>query len=196
MQVTLMVDGSFCPDTRAGGFGYWIASYRGKLGGGGPIKDLATNPTEVEMKAVCNALVVAMNEDLILTGDTVLVQTDSKNTIAAFEHRRIPGEEAERDVVAWLDQFIAVRGLTLVFRHVKGHSTAPGARFAANNHCDTRAKKAMYKVRAAIQKGRRNVQTVDGTECSCSQPWRLSDMRPLRIPGADVRQVWCRVREA
>ena len=151
MQVTLMVDGSFCPETGAGGFGYWIASYRGKKPGAGPIKGVCINPTEVEMKAVCNALVEAVNSGLVEPGDVVLVQTDSKNTIAAFEGRRIPGEQAERDAVSFLDGYKADKNLIILFRHVKGHSDAPGARFAANNHCDQRAKQAMRKVRHKLR---------------------------------------------
>jgi len=190
MQVTLMVDGSFCPDTGAGGFGYWIASYRGKLGGGGPMQSLAGNPTEVEMKAICNSLVIAVNEGLVRAGDTVLVQTDSKNSISAFEHRRIPGVEAERGAVAFLDHYKIERELSIIFRYVKGHSTQAGARYAANNHCDERAKRAMRKVRAQLKKDKTSVQATRGTECCCAEPWRLQDLRPIRIPGADVREVW------
>lgn len=183
-----MVDGSFCPETGAGGFGYWIASYRGKRPGGGPIKGASTNPTEVEMKAVCNALVEAVNSGLVQPGDKVLVQTDSKNAIRAFEGNRIPGEEAERETVRFLNQYKKKADLTLVFRHVKGHSDAPGARYAANNHCDTRAKQAMRKVRYQLIGREKNVQAASRPVCCCSAPWRLLAMRPLRVPGDDVRQ--------
>ena len=185
-----MVDGSVCPDTGAGGFGYWIASYRGKLGGGGGMQAAANNPTEVEMKAVCNSLVIAVNKRLIQPGDTVLVQTDSKNSIAAFEHRRIPGVEAESEAVAFLDRYKIERELSIIFRYVKGHSTQAGARYAANNHCDERAKRAMRKIRAQLRKGKASVQATRGTECCCAEPWRLQNMRLIRIPGADVREVW------
>lgn len=157
MNITLMVDGSFCPETGAGGFGYWIASERGKLGGGGPIKNISDNPTDVEMKAICNALVIAMNLGFAVSGDKILVQTDSKQAIAAFEHNRIPGSESERMSVSFLDKFRKENNLLVVYRHVKGHSDNPGARFAANNHCDERAKTAMRKVRADIIKERQNV---------------------------------------
>lgn len=151
MQVTLMVDGSFCPETGAGGFGYWIASYRGKQPGGGPIKGICSNPTDVEMRAVCNALVEGINSGLVQEGDVVLVQTDSKMAIYAFEGKRVPGEKSERDAVEFLNAYKEKRNLTIVFRHVKGHSDAPGARYAANNHCDDRAKRAMRKVRRQLR---------------------------------------------
>lgn len=176
MHVTLMVDGSFCPDTGAGGFGYWIASYRGKLGGGGPIKGVTTNATEVEMKAVCNSLVISLIEGLIEPGDSVLVQTDSKSAINAFEHTRIPGGEAEKDTVTFLDKYVEEKLLTLVFRYVKGHSDDPRARFKANNHCDERAKQAMRKVRAQLREERKNVQADCGTDSSDTQGGKIPDL--------------------
>jgi ribonuclease HI len=130
------------------------------------------------MKAVCNALVYALNAGLIEQGDVVLIQTDSTEAIAAFEHRRVPGQSGERDAVSFLDQFKKERNLTLRFRHVKGHSSKPGARYAANNHCDTRAKQAMRKVRAQLKEGK-HVQTSGGADSGNAQEGGLQNLRPV-----------------
>lgn len=38
MRVTILADASHCPTTKAGGYGYWIASERGKKGAPAPLK--------------------------------------------------------------------------------------------------------------------------------------------------------------
>ncbi len=146
-----MTDGSFCPKTGAGGYGFWIASERGKMPGGGPLKGICADSTEVEMKAVCNSLAASLYHELILSGDEVLIQLDSKNAIAAFEGKRIPGMEEELRVVETFKGIVETYSLTIEFRHVKAHSPNVNARNAANNHCDRRAKRGMGIRRRELQ---------------------------------------------
>lgn len=151
MLVTLMVDGSYCPHTGAGGYGFWLASERGRMPGGGPMQTRASDACEVEMRGVCNALVQGFNGGLIQQGDHILIQTDCKAAIGAFLHQRQSLSDAEREAVRFLWSFKNNRDVSLSFRHVKGHSKRPEARYAANNHCDERAKRYMRAERAKLQ---------------------------------------------
>lgn len=151
MLVTIMCDASFCHDTKAGGFGYWIASGRGKKGGGGSFKIDCDNSENAETLAIVNSLYIACNEQLVQEGDRVLIQSDCTGAIRWFEGK---GISANRQKVRALELFnnkVDELKLHVLFRHVKGHSKKKDARSRSNNHCDKRAYKAMCKARERKQ---------------------------------------------
>jgi len=153
VRATILADASYCPDTGAGGWGYWIASDRGKRGGGGELSRPGTS-TIAEMMAVVNALHVARAAELALPGDCLLVQTDCQAAIQAFEGTRACHDVDEQAVLAAFHEFRAWLAGLVVFRHVKGHTSRakqPGARFGANRACDGRAGRHMRAARARIR---------------------------------------------
>jgi ribonuclease HI len=156
--VTILADASFCSRTSAAGWGYWIASDRGKLGGGGELKR-ATSSAVAEMMAVVNALDVGLRGFLIQKDDTVLIQTDCQEAIIAF----CQGTSRDVDQTAVLEAyFVRVRAfkLTVRFKHVKGHTsrhTHTDARYGANRACDGRARRAMQQMRKRIDGMRHEV---------------------------------------
>lgn len=155
MQVTILTDASWCPETRATGYGYWIASARGKRPGGNVMQP-AQNSSHAEMMAIANSLHVAVNAGLVEPGDEVLIQTDSIDAIAGLKGERLKYETFTPEmglVRQFVIQFIEKNRLTLEYRHVKGHSNRPESRFKANNHCDERAKGFMRKERKRIRQG-------------------------------------------
>ena len=137
--------------THAAGYGYWIASDRGKLGGGHPFKTKINNINLAEMMAICNTIHIAMKIGYVETGELILVQTDSLSAIGAFTKRRKVTREDEMAVVRFFETFDSQ--LSIEFRHVKAHNADPGRRFQANNSCDRQAKAAMRIARNIIQKG-------------------------------------------
>lgn len=147
MRVTVIADASFCPEYRVAGYGYWIASERGRKAGGGAMRDLVNNSLVAEMMAVVNALHDGLKYELIMQGDEVLFQTDC---IGAMEYlQRMPTGlpvDAGRVTKAFFDLRINAK-LDVRFRHVKGHTGLKEARFASNRRCDERAKQAMRKAR-------------------------------------------------
>lgn len=150
MLVTVMADASHCPQTKAAGYGFWIASGRGKKGGGGAMKSLVSTSTLAEMQAVANALYIGLRCGLIQQQDRVLIQTDCEAAIFAFQALRNVNEE-EKKVVKWLYAMLNKHELKMEIRHVKGHSSSRAPRYAANNCCDKRALKAMRKARDKIR---------------------------------------------
>lgn len=151
MRVTIIADASFCPDTNVAGYGFWIASERGKQGGGGEMKCRVDGNIAAEMQAVVNALYIAHRLQLVQAADEVLIQTDCMAAIDAFEGKRrnLPAQEWE--AVKVLRRLRSDHSLRVVFRHVKGHTGKKEARFVTNHLCDKRAKEAMRRARARVQ---------------------------------------------
>lgn len=150
MRVTIIADASFCPDLKVAGFGYWIASDRGKTGGGGALKGTIANNVVAEMMAVCNGLHQAIFKGLVLAGDEVLLQSDCRPALDAFARVRSKLSEAEHRVVMALDKLISSGNLDVTYRHVKGHSKDKASRYVANECCDKRAKKHLRKARGQV----------------------------------------------
>lgn len=151
-RITVTADASFCPRTNAGGWGYWIASDRGKLGGGGPLRKVACSQA-AKMMAIVNALDVGVRSGLIRNGDFVLVQTDCQSAIFCFERRQGNTTEQQNVIRAYLN-ISETANFGVSFRHVKGHTKRnanPEARYGANRACDARARYHMERARARLE---------------------------------------------
>lgn len=148
MLVTIMTDASVDSKLQVAGFGYWIASDRGKLGGGGGLKSPVKDSYVGELKAVVNPLHIALDKRLVQERDTVLIQLDNLGVVTLLKDRTASPRE---DITEALNHFIHLVDkyeLIIYTKHVKGHSdSTQGARFASNNHCDDRARNAMLKKR-------------------------------------------------
>lgn len=152
MKVTILADASHCPETKAGGYGYWIASARGKKGGSGALTGAIASSTLAEMMAIGNAIYHGVKSGLVQGHDILLVQTDCESAIFAFTKKR-KGSEHEKKVVEYVQKLMCLLSLTIEYKHVKGHTNSSEARFAANNACDRAARKAMRRARDKIRLG-------------------------------------------
>lgn len=147
MRVTVIADASYDSRYKVGGYGYWIASERGKRPGGGPLRGEIFSSHVAEMMAICRAVHDGVKQKLIQPGDNVLIQTDCIGAIASL-NRAVKSKAvtlpAEEKLVC--EVFYELRNkhkLEVRFRHVKGHTNNEEARFAANRACDARAKAGM-----------------------------------------------------
>lgn len=150
MRVTIIADASYCSQTGAAGYGFWIACERGKRGGGGPIERKLDNSSSAEMMAIVNAVYIAATRELIQQGDHVLLQTDCQSAIDAFSNLRKRLKQTEKDAK---DEFYKLKrehGFTFSFRHVKGHTSRPEARYVTNNLCDKRAREGLRLARQRL----------------------------------------------
>jgi ribonuclease HI len=147
MLVSVFADASFDPETRAGGFGCWSKSLRGRHSGGAPFKSLARNNVVAEMMACLNAAHLAFVHLIAYPGDTILIQTDCTPAIAAFEGRRILQED-EQVIVDGLRTLLQIKSATVRWKHVKAHTNGDQPRLWVNNHCDHLAKQGMREARA------------------------------------------------
>jgi len=153
MNVTIIADASFCPETHVGGYGYWIACERGRVPGGGPFKSLIQDANLAEMMAVCKAIHEGLKQQLIQPGDDILVQTDCMGAIDTFaKMQSFRWMNASYKTV--MEVFRKLRNkhnLRITFRHVKGHTNIHEPRYAANRACDYRAKTAMRAERERVK---------------------------------------------
>lgn len=109
------------------------------------------NSTAAEMAALVNGLYFALASGIARSGDHVLLQTDCTGAILALESKR---KELSKDERSARKQFYALKekhGVTVSFRHVKGHTKREEARYVTNNLCDQRAKVGMRLARKRIK---------------------------------------------
>ncbi len=150
MFVTIIADASYDAQHLVGGYGYWIACERGKRPGGGPLKGNVLSSNHAEMMAICNALHDGVKHGLIQAGDEVLIQTDCLGAIDALRKSVMPpeGRHANKTIYHVYNGMLIQHRLTVRFKHVKGHTSRPEPRYAANRMCDKRAKEGMRAERS------------------------------------------------
>lgn len=150
MNVTILSDASYCPEYKVAGYGFWIACGRGKLGGGGQITEEVEDTNAAEMMAICNSICYGVDRRLIEPGDRLLVQTDSLAAIDRLQGKRVVTLTPQQErIIAYYQKVVRGLDLTVVFRHIKGHTGLPEARYVANRMCDKRARDHMRAARSA-----------------------------------------------
>jgi len=147
MRVTIICDASYCPQQNVAGYGYWIASDRGKKGGGGQVVAAVLDNNTAEMMAVCNTLWHGIKNGLIQAGDEILIQTDCLSAIDRLGETKPATREQDKQVLEYFRKVTLDHNLKISWRHVKGHTNHADARFAANRKCDQRAKQHMRLAR-------------------------------------------------
>lgn len=145
MLVTIMTDASHCPDSKVGGYGYWIVSERGRLKGGAEFKSTVKTVNHAEAMAIVNGMYCALMAGLVQDGDAILVQTDSMTAISVLS-----GDIGGYDKILAEWKRLTNGVLRIVFRHVKAHSGVRDARSHANRYCDEVARKSMRRARHAL----------------------------------------------
>lgn len=156
MLVTIIADASFCQDTHTAGYGFWVASERGKLQGGGPMKKPVLNSTLAEAKAVCIALDAAVRAGLVVEGDEVLLQTDCVPAIDLLQQVGGPRGLEAKEVQDFFLNLQARVGIRTRLKHVRGHTKKKDARSVCNAHCDRRAKAGLQQARALHNQSKGN----------------------------------------
>jgi ribonuclease HI len=104
-----------------------------------------------EMAAMVNGLFFACMSKIAEEGDHVLLQTDCTGAIAALESKRTELTKDERHAKKRFFEIKKEFGVTVSFRHVKGHTRRTEARYVTNNLCDQRAKNGMRLARKRFQ---------------------------------------------
>lgn len=78
MIVHIVTDASFCDATRIAAWAAWIKSERGNFFGGNAFPESHTDINGAELKAVAHAFRIGIKREIILDGDQVNLQTDSR----------------------------------------------------------------------------------------------------------------------
>ncbi|MGE4486344.1 MAG: ribonuclease H family protein [Synergistaceae bacterium] len=150
MWVTIITDASFCPKSGAAGWGHYIISNRGRLIGGGIFKQDVGTSTEAETRAIVNALHLALDKRNAIAeaGDSVLIQSDCMTALTQLESGlTYSGRSSLTDVQRAFNRLIHTTGISVLFRHVRGHTNRQDRRHWTNRMCDMRAREYMAEDR-------------------------------------------------
>lgn len=147
MNVTLIADASYCPDTKVGGWAFWLACRRMKDGRSGKFDSELVDNNDAEMQALCRGLQWGLVHDAIHNGDDLLLQTDCQAAIQAFTGHRKLVKANELKTLEFFHAMVSTFQLSVTFKHVKGHSGRSDARHVTNAICDRLARKNMRVAR-------------------------------------------------
>lgn len=154
MLVTVFSDASWCPKTKAGGWGAWAKSERVQWGVqfSGAFRRLANGSNEAEIMAAACALASTLRSEIAVAGDTILFEIDNEHALRLVLHDaptgRLPRTNLEKEAIEVLLALKTRHGLVFKTRHVKGHSGGERRdRFGVNELCDRLAKKHMLEAR-------------------------------------------------
>ena len=164
MNVTIICDASYCPDTMIAGYAYWVASDRGKMGDDGVFRNRLGNNIAAEMMAVNTAIQDGLGAKLIQDFDNILIQTDCQGAIDAFLNYRDVRNDQESKIVSWYNELRSASKLSLCFKHVKAHTGCQATRSIVNGICDRKARKRMREARDSYNN--RFIQMSTETEIS------------------------------
>jgi len=156
--VTLFCDASWCPESRAAGWGTWIKSDRVPVGHqySGAFMVPCDSSNEAEAMATVNSLFHGIRGGVIEAGDVILFQIDSLRALQVIGWKQLPvtATKNERDAFYRLDAMRRSHRLTYRTRHVKGHQRpTSGTRSQVNNLCDRAARKHMEELREKLAAG-------------------------------------------
>jgi ribonuclease HI len=148
-SITIIADASFCSETKAAGYGAWIAGSLGRRAFEGPLNAPRDNNV-AETMAIVNALWHGFKTGLIKAKSDILIQSDSETAIAILKGDKVASNQQYRDAVAYVHRLVSCFSLTLRYKHVPGHTKGADSRTRAQNHCDIAAKRQMLMQRAEI----------------------------------------------
>lgn len=147
MLVTIMVDASWCQETKMAGYSAWLASDRLRTRFDGFINQQVSQAMVAEAMAIVNAIVAAMTNGVAKQGDTILVRTDCQAAIQLFEKRRTPKVGDDLLTLKVFNMKVERFGISVRFKHIKGHTDSKDRAALSNNACDKRAKEQLQIAR-------------------------------------------------
>lgn len=161
---TMITDASHCPNTKAGGWASWTTRNGVRYKYCGALKGLYDSSNEAEFAAICNGLFMLLQNKVVRSGDTLLIQSDNTtalNWTGAERSGQMPVYEGmtakARDLRMRFRELVNDNNLRIRARHVKGHqSNQKGARYYVNNWCDEQAGYHMRKLRQKLRSARRS----------------------------------------
>jgi ribonuclease HI len=148
--VTINTDASYCPDTGAAGYAFWISTESGRYKKHGVLKD-AKNSIEAEMHAVANALHFLFTNPPThgMTFDKIWINSDCTTVLDRVE-KGAEDTKAEQFIQMKIALLLDDCG-DLICRHVKAHQHKRTPRNFVNFWCDCYAKKSMKERREEIR---------------------------------------------
>lgn len=148
--LTINTDASFCQQTKAGGFAFYIICDSFKIKESGKFTDVSTDPSDAEIKALANAFLHLTNLENLPLVRTIIINTDSTNAIKAITDGMVtPTAMKAHKLLSRVMELTGCKDAR--FRWVKSHTRGSDRRTHVNNWCDEQAKIQMRKHRKELQ---------------------------------------------
>ena len=155
MRATVIVDASFCPQLKVGGWAAWVRfDDKVLLKEHGVIRSTEElTATKAEAMAAVNGVWLAARRGAV----SILLQSDCMAVVDMIQG--FPSPKIEH---IWQELFAALpdHELTISGRHVKGHTFGTDARSWVNNWCHDQAYSAMKTARNKKRKERQRERRI------------------------------------
>lgn len=173
IDITIFADASWCPHSGAAGWGAWWKGEAMQYGQtqGGSLNCSVSDINEAECMALVNAMAAAAKRGHLSHGMTILLQSDCLGALHAMRHAlgaadhpirgghlvalvgRLPKQLKDSPVLPVVTAMVLRLELTVLVRHVKGHSKGHGRNWV-NRECDRLARKGMEARRNQLKVAR------------------------------------------
>lgn len=178
-MLTLFVDASHCPNTRAAGWGAWAIRDGWPKGivMGGRFKLRMERSHIAEMCGMANAVIRLYNDGHLNGITQIMLQSDCMMALELMNHHcpdaevrnhqngaiirntSRKGSATERKAVNAIREVLGELKIKPLLRHVRGHKTGDG-RQGVNELCDKIAKQHMNDMRAALRAKSGNIEPI------------------------------------
>lgn len=147
-KATVITDASFCPTTRAAGFGAWVTLDNAggpprRIKKGGRLNKPPQSSEGAEFYAAMNGIWYAYQAG----ARDILLQTDNMGVVSVINCTTV--KSPLRSVYADI-RLAHFQGATIRAKHVKGHTNVQDARSFVNRWCDEVAGKHMRAARKLL----------------------------------------------
>lgn len=154
MIVTINTDASHSAKYNCASFAFWAVCNQGKIVKSGVFKNDVKGSSYAEFMCVVNALHAVLNHTQWTGIDKIIINTDCLHVVHLINDRKsvLPAKRKIKDAY---NKLLRNKGIEVVCRHVKAHTTKDDARSWVNRWCDKEAKQ--YLIRA-IQNKKKELQ--------------------------------------
>lgn len=146
--LTVFSDASF-HESGAAGYAFYVRDDTTIIKEGFPVPWIANSSTEIEMFAMCHAILHALDYLPHEPGDVVVAQTDCEHVIRGFD-LNCKTSEYEANMRDSVLSALRRSDIRLRWKHVKAHTGAKDVRSYVNQFCDTHAKIHMRQRRKVL----------------------------------------------
>lgn len=148
--ITINTDASFCPNTNAGGYAFYIVCDLFRIQHSGKFKDLPKSAEDAEMKCIGNALQALYSIKELPQCKYLILNSDCKTAMTKIDRYSNSVPKTIRRIRTKL--VIRLGRCKFEFRHVKAHNGTPDSRSWVNDWCDKNAKTQMREQRQKLLK--------------------------------------------
>jgi len=156
MNVTLTTDASFNVKHQIGTYAFYVSCKGGPFKMSGILRDQMKNPSQAEMKCICNAIAFLNTKvELLANIKYVYINTDSMNSIHLFSGHQDEIRKYKLKTKSYLKILDKYNELvkklkntghcskTIIFQHIKAHKHTNTPAHFVNQWCDDAAKEQM-----------------------------------------------------